>query len=203
VARRLPIFPLGSVLFPGVGLPLHIFEDRYRVLMFDLTREGVEPEFGVVLIERGSEVGGGDIRSEVGTVARIVEAEELADGRWVLVAAGTARFRVVEWLEDDPYPLAMVEELTDEVPADLSKAEATVRRVLGLRSELGEPSTPVDFTVSEEPTLAAWQLCAALPVGPFDHQRLLTMEDPVERMSTLVTLGEEEAAVLAYRLGGG
>jgi uncharacterized protein len=209
--RRLPIFPLGTVLFPGVGLPLHIFENRYRVLMFDLTHleDDDDPEFGVVLIERGSEVAStgttmGDIRADVGTIARVVEAEELPDGRWVLVAVGTGRFRVAEWLDDDPYPLAVVEELPDvEIAPDMTAAEAAVRRVLGLKSELGEPAVPVDFALSDDPAVAVWQLCAALPVGPFDHQRLLAVDDLTERLSAVVNLAEEETVVLAHRLGGG
>src|ERR1700737_1153600 len=102
MSRRLAMFPLGSVLFPHLLLPLHIFEPRYRVLMFDCTRG--EPEFGVVLIERGVEGGGSDERFRVGTVARILEAGELPDGRWVLNAVGTNRIRVDTWLPDDPYP---------------------------------------------------------------------------------------------------
>src|ERR1700680_541599 len=98
MSRRLPMFPLGSVLFPAAMLPLHIFEPRYRVLMFDCTREGAEPEFGVVLIERGTEVGGADQRFGIGTVARIVEAGELPDGRWLVNAIGTVRVTVDRWL---------------------------------------------------------------------------------------------------------
>ena len=73
------MFPLGSVLFPGALLPLHVFEARYRRLVQDCLAG--EPEFGVVLIDRGHEVGGGDVRREVGTVARILEVRELPDGR--------------------------------------------------------------------------------------------------------------------------
>ncbi len=71
-------------------------------------------EFGVVLIERGQEVGGGDVRFGVGTVARIVQTAELPDGRWLVDAVGTERFRVTEWLPEDPYPLAMVEALDED-----------------------------------------------------------------------------------------
>src|SRR5438270_10838595 len=83
--RRLPMFPLGTVLLPFAHLPLHIFEPRYRALVKDcLAGDG---EFGVVLIERGHEVGGGDVRFGVGTVAHIVQTAELPDGRG-LVRAG-------------------------------------------------------------------------------------------------------------------
>ena len=105
---ELPMFPLGMVLFPSLFLPLHVFEPRYRVLArhcMDGNRE-----FGVVLIERGSEVGGNDVRTSVGTVAQIVDATELDDGRWVLGTVGTRRVRVHEWLTDDPYPRADVDD---------------------------------------------------------------------------------------------
>ena len=88
----LPMFPLGTVLLPSVYLPLHVFEPRYRELV-QVCLDGNQ-EFGVVLIERGSEVGGGDQRVDVGTVAQIVEATRMPDGRWALGAVGTRRIRV-------------------------------------------------------------------------------------------------------------
>src|SRR5438128_11540018 len=110
----MPMFPLGTVLFPHALLPLHVFEPRYR-LMTERVLRG-DREFGVVLIERGSEVGGGDVRFGTGTVARIVEAAELPDGRWVLVTIGTRRIRVLDWLAEEPYPRAEVSEIA-ETPA--------------------------------------------------------------------------------------
>ena len=115
----MPMFPLGHVLLPTVYLPLHVFEPRYRELV-RVCLDG-EHEFGVVLIARGSEVGGGDQRLAVGTVARIVEAAELPDGRWALGTIGTRRIRVREWLTDDPYPMADVEEWPEP---DLAPAPA-------------------------------------------------------------------------------
>src|SRR6476659_11505422 len=105
----MPMFPLGTVLFPHALLPLHVFEPRYR-LMTQRVLNG-DGEFGVVLIERGSEVGGGDTRFGVGTVARVVRAHELPDGGYVLATVGTRRFRVARWLADDPYPRAEVTDL--------------------------------------------------------------------------------------------
>src|SRR5688572_31807327 len=111
MTRALPMFPLGGVLFPYAVLPLHVFEPRYRALTEAcLTGDG---QFGVVLIERGSEVGGGDTRFQVGTVARIVEAARLPDGRYVLAAVGTERFRVQRWLPEDPYPRAEIEMIAE------------------------------------------------------------------------------------------
>ncbi len=82
------MFPLSTVLFPGTVIPLHIFEERYRALTKDcLAGDG---RFGIVLIERGIETGGGDQRATTGTVVRIMQAQELEDGRWLMLAEGEA-----------------------------------------------------------------------------------------------------------------
>src|SRR5680860_298653 len=109
-SAELGMFPLGTVLLPHATLPLHVFEPRYRALV-EACLEGT-PEFGVVLIERGSEVGGGDTRFDLGTVARIVRAGRLDDGRYALVTVGAERLRVLRWLEDAPFPRALVERLS-------------------------------------------------------------------------------------------
>ena len=112
------MFPLGSVLLPGGVLPLHVFEPRYRQLVVDCLAGRDEPEFGVTLIERGCEVGGGDVRADVGAVARIARVDALDDGRYAVVAVGTRRIRVNAWLPDDPYPLADVDDWPDDDPDD-------------------------------------------------------------------------------------
>jgi Lon protease-like protein len=206
VAVPLPMFPLGSVLFPHMVLPLHVFEPRYRALARDCLRHG--QEFGVVLIERGVEVGGGDTRFGVATVARITEAAELPDGRWALVCVGTRRVRVLTWLPDDPYPVALVEDLPARpFPEDaldvLAGAELAVRRALALAAELEEPTAPADVAVDADPSVAAYQLAALAPLGPVDQQRLLEEDDPLERLRLLATLASDAAAVLAYRLSAG
>jgi uncharacterized protein len=197
------MFPLGTVLFPAALMPLHVFEPRYRALVE--TCLAGEPEFGVVLIERGSEVGGGDTRFSVGTVARIVQGAQLPDGRYVLAAVGTSRLRVQRWLPDDPYPRAEIE-LVDEraaVPGDDARRDAVERllvRVLALKAELGEPCAPVDVQLDGSPQLAAFQAAAAAPIGPLDGQRLLELDDPSARLRALEELLADEADVLARRL---
>ncbi|MDQ4096835.1 MAG: LON peptidase substrate-binding domain-containing protein [Actinomycetota bacterium] len=205
-AVPLPMFPLGTVLFPHMVLPLHVFEPRYREMTADCLRHG--QQFGVVLIERGSEVGGGDVRFGVGTAARIVEALRFPDGRWALVCVGTHRVRVNTWLPDDPYPLALVEDMADggldAAGLDaLAVAEREVRRALALASELDEPVAPADADVDADPSMAAWQLAALAPLGPVDRQRVLEEDDPVARLQLLAGLVSEAAAALAYRLSGG
>src|SRR5258706_16209226 len=105
------MFPLGTVLLPHALLPLRVFEPRYRLMTERALK--ADREFGVVLIERGSEVGGGDTRFGVGTVARIVRAQELPDGGYALATVGIRRVHVISWMPDDPYPQAEGVDLVD------------------------------------------------------------------------------------------
>jgi Lon protease-like protein len=207
VSRYLPVFPLGNPVLPTQILPMHVFEDRYRVLMETLTDFGAAAEMGVVLIERGSEVGGGDVRLTVGTVTHLIESERLVDGRWVAIFAGSHLFRIERWLDDDPYPQAVVEEQADEDwdPADqprLDAAESSVRHALGLASQLGEPVGHPAFTLSAEPVVAAWELCARAPLGPFDRQSLIEATTRSARLELLDRLVTDASALLAFRLRG-
>lgn len=200
------MFPLGTVLFPTLFLPLHIFEPRYRELARRCTSS--DQEFGVVLIERGSEVGGNDVRTSVGTVARIIEAAELDDGRWVLGTVGIRRIRVNEWLPDDPYPRADVEDWFDGEPLtgmdDIYAAVVSrLRRVLALKSELAEPAVDATIELTDDPALGSFQAAAVAPLGPADHQRLLAADGPAERLRLLDALLLEESDYLAARLGMG
>ena len=147
------MFPLGAVLFPSMVLPLHVFEPRYRALTRDCLAG--DRRFGVVLIERGSEVGGGDVRFSVGTAAQIVEAAELPDGRFALGTVGVQRVRVVSWLDDDPYPRAEVEVWADPPPTDMLVATheenvVLLRRVLAMKAELGELAAPATIELSTD-----------------------------------------------------
>lgn len=198
------MFPLGSVLFPSVVLPLHVFEERYRQLARDClagTRE-----FGVVLIERGSEVGGGDVRTDVGTVARIVEAAELEDGRFALAAVGVRRIVVDTWLPDDPYPRAEVHDWDDPSASGPDEAVALtemmgpLRRAMAYKSELGEATMPATVDLSDDPLLASFQAAAVGPIGPMDQLRVLRTERALDRLQLLHTLFSEEAEILAARL---
>ena len=103
----IPIFPLQTVLFPGMLLPLHIFEERYRQMVRDCM-DG-DDTFGVTLIRSGSEVGAPAVPHEIGTLARIVRLDPLEDGRFFLVALGEERFRIRELRTERPYLQASVE----------------------------------------------------------------------------------------------
>lgn len=203
----LPMFPLSNVVFPYMLLPLHIFEQRYRDLMADLAAVD-EPEFGVVLIERGWEVGGADERSDLGTAVRVLDAEEIEGGRWVAVTAGTRRIRVTRWLEDSPYPRAQVEDVKDLEVGDegetlRSAAFQAVRKVAALQAELGEPGAPLDFELAADPAIASYQACALAPIGPLDAQRLLAIDDPAGRLWELTELLTEQIGYLELQLAAG
>ena len=103
---RLRLFPLNTVLFPGAVLNLHVFEERYRLMIASCLAG--DHRFGVVLIARGSEVGGGDVRHDRGTMATIEVASPTPDGRYGVLARGGDRLRVHSWLDDAPYPRALV-----------------------------------------------------------------------------------------------
>jgi Lon protease-like protein len=202
----LPMFPLGTVLLPGMVLPLHVFEPRYRQLVQDC--EAGDGEFGVVLIERGNEVGGGDVRTDVGTVAKIVQSQALPDGRYLLATVGARRLRVERWLDDDPYPRAEVADWPDVAPADgdvdeqREAIEALVRRAAALRTELGESAPPVDLTLVDDPVLAVYQAMLAAAAGPADLQALLAAPTVAERAARLEVLLRDQIAVSEARLGG-
>ncbi len=110
------MFPLGSPLIPFSMVTLRIFEPRYLQMIGECVEQAAP--FGVVLIERGFEVGGGDQRSVIGTVAQLVDVSDLPDGELAVVAVGVERIRVLEWLPDDPYPIAPVERLGEDRLAD-------------------------------------------------------------------------------------
>jgi Lon protease-like protein len=209
------MFPLGSVLLPGGVLPLHVFEPRYRQLVVDLlASDAHDPEFGVTLIERGREVGGGDQRSDVGVVARIVHVDALDDGRYALVAIGTRRIRVNAWLPDDPYPLADVDDWPDDDPdapglaVEVAAAHARVRQAHRMAAELGdapeqlhalEALEAVDVEISDDPLLASYHLVALAPIGPADRYRLLCAPSPAARLDLLDEALDDVEAMLRFR----
>jgi Lon protease-like protein len=193
----MPMFPLGSVLFPSMPLTLRIFEERYLKLLGDLM--GAEsPAFGVVLVSRGSEVGGGDGRMSIGTVASVTQIGT-TDEFLGLESFGSQRFSVSEWLPDDPYPIAEIEMLPDLVWDDLLMPsrvhlESKVRKLLAFASEFGELQFGADIQLSDDPMGACWQLAGILPIGELDRYDLLasqSAEELITQTYAIVTTAEE------------
>lgn len=198
--REMPMFPLGTVLFPHALLPLHVFEPRYR-LMTQRALRG-DGEFGVVLIERGSEVGGGDTRFDVGTVAKIVRAQELPDGGYALATVGLRRVRVARWLADDPFPRASVVDLADEPAAGDEPRRARALDALLEVCELHrarDPRVPELPAIDDAPATASFEIAALAPIGPLDAQRVLEASSPGVRLELLAALLDDHAGLLRAR----
>lgn len=179
----MPMFPLGTVLLPHMPLPLRIFEERYLKLLGDLMLSE-KPEFGVVLIQRGSEVGGGDGRFDLGTIASVTEIGT-TEQFYGLQSIGTKRFQVNAWLPDDPYPIADIDFLPDLIWDDnLMPArvhlETKVRKLLAFASEFGDLQYGADIQFSSDPMEACWQLAGVLPVGQLDQIDLLGSQSAEE-----------------------
>jgi Lon protease-like protein len=202
------MFPLGSVLFPSMPLTLRIFEERYLKLLGDLL--GAEsPAFGVVLVSRGSEVGGDDGRMSIGTVASVTQIGT-TDEFLGLESFGSQRFSVNEWLPDDPYPIAEIEMIPDLVWDDtLMPArvhlETSVRKLLAFASEFGELQFGADIELSDDPMSACWQLAGILPIGELDRYDLLasqSAEELIAQTYAIVTTADDTLHALLDGDGG-
>ncbi|GAA4736686.1 LON peptidase substrate-binding domain-containing protein [Amnibacterium soli] len=192
---EIAMFPLGSVLLPHMPLPLRVFEPRYLAMLGDIL--GDEPsEFGVTLIERGQEVGGGDVRTDIGTVAQIGSLDTSGESI-LLIAQGVRTIRVDRWLDDAPYPRAEVTDLPDPEWSDdlaplLERADRLVRRLLKLAEEAGEELPwPPDIGLDDDPAAAAWQLAAIAPFGPLDQLDLLRSTSIERLLSRTIDLAGE------------
>jgi Lon protease-like protein len=177
--QDLPMFPLGTVLFPGAILPVHVFEERYRQLAEFCTSES--SVFGVVLIERGSEVGGGDTRAPVGCLAEIIQHEQFEDG-----------FKIVKWLEEKSYPRATIEIIKEK--EDLSNFEnglAVLGSVVNLFDRargLGYDVPEIDkelFAIGATLNELSYRIAELVPMGPFDAQKILKAPTAQERLDLI------------------
>lgn len=205
----MPMFPLTTVLLPAMPLPLRIFEERYLKLLGDLLGEET-PEFGVVLIARGPEVGGGEKRMDIGTIASVTNIGT-TEQFYGLESIGSKRFRVNAWLPDDPYPLADIDLIPDLIWVDtLMPArvhlETKVRQLLAFASEFGDLQYGPDVEFSDDPMEACWQLAGVLPVGQLDQIDLLRSESADELISRtyeIVTAAESELKAMLDQSGEG
>jgi len=197
---RLPLFPLSTVLFPHLLLPLHVFEDRYRRMVRDLL-ELPEPDrrFAVVAIREGREVGAHNVRSlhRVGCVARVRRVQPYDDGRFDLVSSGTQRFRLRAVDDELPYLRAEVEPLP-EPPGDLPEALAPRVRTLfaAYREALGGSPDTSDSDLPADPERLSYAVAAAAVLDLREKQRLLEAPDTAERLRAEHRLLRRETALL-------
>lgn len=197
------MFPLSHVLLPGLPLPLHVFEPRYRQLLADVRPPAGPGSFGVVALRRGSEVGAvagaahPDV-AEVGTVAEIIELDPQPDGSTDLLTVGSRRFRVREMLDADPYPRARIEWMPEQDGA-LHPAQAMVcrRLVADLWAVLAEITGRTnDDELPRDPTLLSYHLAGHVPLAPADRQALLAAETTADRLRRAVPILRREIRLL-------
>src|SRR5215218_6683615 len=179
---ELPLFPLQTVLYPGLPIPLQVFEDRYRQ-MFKRVLDG-ERRFGVVAIVRGREVGPGATYHPVGCLAEVAEVRRHADGRLDVVARGRSRFRIDGVVQAAPYIVAEVSELPE------TTAEAAEQRSV----KAGRLFTRYVTTLLQ---------MTGVQVDLVDKQRLLTIPSAAERLAAEATLLRRELVLLEhFRVAG-
>lgn len=198
------MFPLSRPLMPGMPLPLRLFEPRYLAMLEAvLLREPAD--FGVVLIERGTEAGGGEVRFDIGTMARV--AQVAPDGEtFVMIAHGSSRFTVDRWLPDDPYPQAEVQLVPDLVWDDdldvaLFAAEDAVRSDLVRASELIDLEWSPDTPLGDDPVERSWQLAGISLLGELDQLELLRATSVGQLLEQTVEASAAALELLEFRHG--
>lgn len=203
MTETLPLFPLGTVLFPGLVLPLHVFEDRYKQLVRDLLNEPEPRRFGVIAIRVGRETGIGGVSAlhEVGCTATVREVVEADNGQYDLVTVGTDRFRLHQLDESRPYLSGEVELLGellgDEAAAALAAAavQRGFRAYLNVLAERGAAAISVP-DLPDEPILLSYLVAASMIIELNDRQGLLAQPDAVRRLSAERALLAKETAIL-------
>ena len=204
-----PMFPLEVAMLPGEELPLRIFEPRYVAMVADCMAMP-EPAFGVVLIAAGREVGGGDQRSDVGALARIVDCQNFGAGRYRLHCVMGERIRVTRWLDDAPYPQAEIETWDDE-PGDPVQA-ASIRdleeRMVALFDKIGEArgsairsrEIVAAAAAADDPSILLYALASRVPMGQADRYAVLSAPTQAARLDALSEAVDTVTAMVEFQL---
>jgi hypothetical protein len=203
MSEMLPLFPLGAVLYPGMLLPLHIFEERYRQLIRDLLDGAEARRFGVIAIRKGRETGidGVDSLYEVGCTATLRRVDRHDDGRFDIVTVGTQRFRLLRLDQTRPYLQGEVEMLTEE-PTDPTVAgpavrviQAAFREYLDALTEWGGATIRLE-ELPDEPELLSFIVAAAMVIDLPERQAMLAESDTLRRLAMQRALLSRETAML-------
>ena len=194
----LPMFPLNSVLFPGLSVPLRVFEDRYRALVHHLLRveDPAQRVFGSVAIREGYEVGDHGAQSlfRVGCKAQLTEIESHPDGTFDVVAIGLERIQLDRLDSGDQFPIGQVTELPEQTPVVeeevLERARATFTAYRQALSEIR--ADPYAGSLPRDPTYLSWTLAACAPLPLQDRQALLEADDATHRLVLVTDLLRSE-----------
>ncbi|WP_081347423.1 LON peptidase substrate-binding domain-containing protein [Mycobacteroides chelonae] len=202
-----PMFPLQSVLLPGEPLPLRIFEPRYVALVRDVM--AADRTFGTVLIARGREVGGGDVRHDVGTAVRILDCESLGAERFALRCEGAHRIRINRWLDDDPYPRAETEPWPDELDervlplSALNEVQARIENLLRRVATAQQVRLPRRWSIATGLPSGAekrlYALASRVPMGQADRHAVLAAPTLETRFHALNEAVDTVTAMLDFR----
>lgn len=196
--RELPLFPLQTVLFPGMSLQLHIFEERYK-LMIGRCIQSSQP-FGVVLIRTGHEVGPGATIHEIGTTAHITQVDRLDGGRMDIESLGYKRFKISELRHDEPYLVGVVEDFplqnvrSPETRLITTKLRPILQSYLDLFASIGNVEKMKDLP--NDPETIAFLTAIMLKLTAKDKQELLATPDLVDLLRSEYRILHREAQLL-------
>jgi Lon protease-like protein len=218
---QLPYFPLHTVVFPHLPLPIHVFEERYRAMATDLMADGspYEGRFVVSMIVDGPEVGGDAAARPIGTICEVRSAERFPDGRWVLLAVGIGRARLGTVDRSGPYAVIQTDPIDEPIGDDadsllgpaqraLDSYMATVKRfVVRTASVGGESHEPTDVAASldkvlkpiqlpDDPVAASYAIGGMLQIELSRKQHLLELPDAATRLRAELALLRRESRLL-------
>jgi hypothetical protein len=203
MAEMLPLFPLGTVLFPGLLLPLHIFEERYRRLVRDLLDESGPEQFGVIAIRKGRETGVDGVASlyEIGCTATLRQVDSHDDGRFELVTVGTQRFRLLGLDESLPYLQGEVEMLAEDAgdEQEAKLAAQAVQRAFRAYLAAVDAQAAAQVKISslpDEPVTLSYLVAATVIADLADKQELLAAPDALHRLTAERALLTRETTML-------
>lgn len=211
MAESMPLFPLGAVLFPGMLMPLHIFEERYRRLMTE--RDGMDPIFGVVLTSHGREVGDRPEIRAVGAAATLVAAGRYPDGRSDIIIRGGWRFRVRPETQDwsSGFLVAEIDRLPEHPGASpegielgglAAQAATQFERFIAAFEQATGANLPRE-PLPDVPADLAWAICSRVPLDTWERQRLLERTTTRERLLDLGAILRRERDLLVTTGVGG
>lgn len=191
---ELPMFPLNAVIYPGVSLPLHVFEDRYRALVHHLLRieDPAARLFGSVAIREGYEVGDHGAQSlfRVGVRLQLTDVESNPDGTFDIVAVGRDRIQLDRLRTTEAFPVGEVRILHEPVavvPAEVvERARATFTAYRAMVREIA--GDPLEGELPQDPAYLSWTLAACSPLPLGERQELLEAADPTERLLLVTDL---------------
>lgn len=195
----LPIFPLNTVLFPGIAMPLRIFEDRYLRMLADRTPK--DPAFAISLIVSGQEIGGTPVFHEIGTTARLVSINALATNRVDIVVVGDRRIRMSSEGWERGYAVADTEDLPDNAydRAEAIQVNARAREAYGAWVRGVARLVDMRFkapALSHDPKSASFEIASRLPLHTWEQQAILENVDPLARIHTVRSIVDRELALL-------